>query len=282
MFYISDEFIRSLVEEDLHIVDMTVLAMGIEEERGVVSCFPKRPCVIAGVEEAARVFECVGAKAEILARSGSRLEAGEFCLRAEGTAGQLHASYKTAQNVMEYMSGIATRCADMVAAARSVSPHIEVCVTRKHFPGSKRLSIKAALAGGASIHRLGLSDSILVFDQHRVFVGGVEGCAKKISSMVTAFPEKKIAVEVATVEEALLFARSGADVLQCERFSPDELRETVRCVAEINPAARVSAAGGVNADNAAEFAATGVHILVTSWVYFGKPQDIKMRFGSKG
>lgn len=280
MFYIPDSQIDRLIEEDLHIVDMTTLAMGIEEKRGRVDCFPKRSCVVAGVEEAARLFERVGAQAEIKAVSGSRLEGGTPCLVVRGSAGQLHAVYKMAQNVMEYCSGIATRCAAMVASARAVAPEIEIAVTRKHFPGAKRLSLKAALAGGASIHRLGLSDSILVFDQHRVFVGGVEGFARNIETMSRAYPEKKILVEANTPEEALLYAKAGADVVQCERFSYDELAETVKKIKTLNPTAYVSAAGGVNAENAAGFAATGVDILVTSWVYFGKPEDVKMKFSA--
>ena len=278
MFYIPERTIQELLEEDLHLLDMTTQALGIEKKPGRIDCFPKRSCVVAGVEEAERVFACAGAHADILAPSGSRLEAGDVCLRVTGTAGALHAACKVAQNVMEYSSGIATRCAAMVDAARSVSPHVEVAVTRKHFPGGKRLSLKAALAGGASIHRTGLSDSILVFDQHRVFAGGAQGFARMIGGISARYPEKKIAAEANDPDEAALFARAGADVIQCERFTYDDLRRTVRDIRAIRPSVKVSAAGGVNADNAVEFAATGVDILVTSWVYFGKPEDIKMRF----
>ena len=278
MFYVPERAIQELLEEDLHLVDMTTLALGIEEKPGRIDCFPKRPCVVAGVEEAARIFRsaCADTRADVLAPSGSRLVAGDVCLRIEGSAGALHAAYKVAQNVMEYSSGIATRCAAMVDAARSVAPHVEVAVTRKHFPGGKRLSLKAALAGGASVHRTGLSDSILVFDQHRVFTEGAQGFARMIDDISARYPEKKIAVEANDPDEAILFAR--ADVIQCERFSYDDLRRVVREIRTINPAAKISAAGGVNADNAAEYAATGVDILVTSWVYFGRPEDIKMRF----
>ena len=229
MFYISDGYIEELIHEDLQHMDLTTLSMGIEEVPGQITALPKRGCLLAGVEEAARIFEKCGAKAEILIPSGTRAEGGESCLIVRGTAGRLHACYKLAQNVMEYSSGIATRTAAMLEAARAENPGIHVAVTRKHFPGAKALSLKAALAGGASLHRLGLSDSILAFDQHRVFTDDFTALIPRMAE--AAFPKAVIA-----------------------------------------------AAGGINADNAGEYAAAGVDILVTSWVYFGKPEDIKMKF----
>lgn len=275
MFRIPDTFIENLIHEDLQHMDITTLAMGIENERGRVECFPKKECVLAGVEEAARIFERAGAKATMLLASGTHAEAGEICLRVDGTAGELHAVYKQAQNVMEYSSGIATRTAAMVRNAKMTNQAIHISVTRKHFPGGKALSLKAALAGGASLHRLGLSDSILVFDQHRVFASDF---LKLIPIMAEKFPEKKIAVEANSPQEAEDYIRAGAHIVQCERFSIDELLSFVKTAREINPHVRIAAAGGVNVANAAEFAASGVDILVTSCPYFGKPEDIKMRF----
>lgn len=274
MFYISDSDIERLVREDLQLLDITSMAIGIENAQGLVECYPKKACVLAGVEEAARIFEIAGADAEIILHSGSAAEAGQTCLRVSGTAGSIHAVYKQAQNVMEYSSGIATRTAEMLDNARSANPDIHVSVTRKHFPGGKALSIKAALAGGASLHRLGLSDSILVFDQHRVFV---DDFLKLIPLMARKFPEKKIAAEANTPDEGMQYVRAGIDVVQCERFETVVLTDFVKQAREASPRVIIAEAGGVNASNAAEYAATGVDILVTSWPYFGKPQDIKMK-----
>lgn len=275
MFYISDRYLEELIQEDLQHMDLTVMAMGIEQEPGSVVCFPKNDCVAAGVEEAARIFEKCGAKTEIKKSSGASLRAGEVFLTACGAAGQLHACFKLAQNLMEYSSGIATRTSKLIAAARAVNPKIQISVTRKHFPGAKALSLKAALAGGAAPHRLGLSDSILVFEQHRVFTNDFFSLIKK---MAAACPEKKIAAEAEDAYEALSFLRAGADVVQCERFSPAELAAFVEEAHGKFPDAVIAAAGGINDTNAAEYAATGVDVLVTSWVYFGKPEDIKIKF----
>ena len=261
-FHISQRFIDELLEEDCPYMDLTVEALGIGREPGLLTCHPKAACVVAGVEVAARLLESSGCRVACEAASGDRLEVGQVFLRAEGSAGAIHRSLKIAQNVMEYSSGIATRAAGMLESARKANPHVQLAVTRKHFPGTKRLSLAAAQAGGAIAHRLGLSDSLLVFDQHRVFTGG--------------FPEQKLGAEVATPEEALLLARAGIDSIQCERFTCADLEETVRGVKAVNAAVQVLAAGGVTGENAAAVAATGVDVLVTTWAYFGKPADIKM------
>ena len=117
-------------------------------------------------------------------------------LVAEGPAGAIHAVYKTAQNIMEYGCGIAGRAAAMTAAAHAVNPDCHVMVTHKHFPGTKTLSLAAALAGGAVVHRTGLSDSVLIFDQHRVFCRDVPVA---IFHAKRAAPERKIAVEAVSL-----------------------------------------------------------------------------------
>jgi len=130
------------------------------------------------------------------------------------------------------------------------------------------------MAGGALPHRLGLSESILVFKQHTAFTGGLASFLDMLPELRTAAPEQKIMVEADNSAEALLIARAGADVVQVDKMPADELRQLVENIRSLGVAVKVSAAGGINEANAAEYAATGVDILVLSSVYFGKPADI--------
>ncbi|MCF0254071.1 MAG: ModD protein [Duodenibacillus sp.] len=277
MFFISDSQIDAILREDIPWSDATTEALGIEDAPGRIACYPKVDGVVAGVAVAARLFERVGLDVSEAGRDGDFVKAGHRVLVASGSAGRIHAVYKTAQNVMEYASGIAGRCRAMVEAARSANPRAQVAVTRKHFPGAKAISLSAALAGGAIVHRAGLSESILVFDQHRVFCDDV---ARRIAEARAREPEKKVAVEAATVAEAVDFARWGADIVQCERFGCEELAEAARRCKAVNPAVVINAAGGVNASNARDIAAAGADVLVTSWPYFGRPFDIKMQISA--
>lgn len=278
MFWMPDDFIDGLIEEDLHLVDLTSQALELSGSRGAVEAAPKERIVVAGSEVAGRMFRRAGCRAEVKISSGQMAEARELIVKASGPGDRLHAVYKAAQNFMEYSSGIAGRCRLMVEKAKKASPHVEVLVTRKHMPGGKKLSLAAALAGGASIHRMGLSDSILIFDQHREFIGGIEGLTRALPGIKRRFPEKKLAAEVASIEEAVALAAAGIDVLQLERFNLAELKAAVRFIKAIRAETAVLAAGGLTADNAEAAAATGVDGLVTSWPYFGRPADVKMTF----
>lgn len=275
MLHATQQALEALLADDCPYEDLTTEGLGIGRRAGRVTAAPKAAGVVAGVLIAAKLFELRGARVRVLAEDGARLAAGEPALEAEGSAEALHAVYKTAQNVMEYASGIANRTAAMLAAARAENPGAQVALTRKHFPGAKLVSYAGALAGGGIIHRFGLSDSILVFDQHRAFCDDPEAAVRRL---IASAPERKVALESESPEEAMRFVRLGIDIIQCERFSPEALAAFAREAKAFNPRLVVNAAGGVNAENAAAYARAGADVLVTTWPYFGRPFDVKMRF----
>jgi len=88
--------------------------------------------------------------------------------------------WKVSMNVLEYCSGIATRTKYLVDKAKNINPQIEIVTTRKIFPGTKEFSIKAIIAGGAYPHRLGLSETVLIFKQHLNFIGGIPGLVENL------------------------------------------------------------------------------------------------------
>ncbi|OPX86915.1 hypothetical protein [Pelotomaculum sp. PtaB.Bin117] len=94
-------------------------------------------------------------------------------IEAEGDAENLHMSWRASMNILEYASGIATRTNKILTKARKVNPKIEILATRKIFPGTKELSVKAVIVGGGLPHRLGLSETVLVFKQHLNFIGAI-------------------------------------------------------------------------------------------------------------
>jgi len=274
---LPDSEIERFLEEDLPYGDLTTHLLGIGEPPGEIRFSSRHETTLCCTEEAARLLEKCGCRVTLRTPSSTTIAAGLEFLRAEGSAQALHAGWKVAVNLLEYGSGIATRTARIVGAARSVSPGIAVLTTRKTFPGTKKIAIKAICAGGALPHRLGLSETILVFKQHTVFLGGLESFLQNIERLKSEALETRIIVEADSPVEALLIARSGVDVVQVDKLPPDQLKALVEEIRQINPSVKVSAAGGINEQNAAAYAATGVDILVLSSVYFGKPADIGAR-----
>ena len=165
----------------------------------------------------------------------------------------------------------------IVDNARAERPDIVVACTRKAVPLTRALSIKAVHAGGGVMHRTGLSDTVLLFAEHRLFLSDADPGAL-VARLRAQVPERKIAVEVSDRETALAFAQAGADILQLEKFSPDSVAQVVAALSGHPRRPSIVAAGGVSAANAAAYAAAGADVLATSAPYAAPPRDVQVTF----
>lgn len=268
---LNDNDLIALLEDDAPCGDLTTDTLGIGLQPARLEFSARQPMTICGTEEAARLFELADARARVLVFSGTSADPKQPLLEAAGSVSSLHRAWKAAQVLVEWASGMATATAGIVAAANG----IPVACTRKNAPGTKAMSAKAVRAGGGIMHRLGLSETLLIFAEHRLFLG--EAPARTIERLRKAQPEKKIAVEVGGLEEALLWADAGADVLQLEKFTPQTVA-ACRTALGSRPHPLLAAAGGIRADNAAGYAASGADILVTSSPYSASPKDVQVTF----
>ncbi|MFG1416297.1 ModD protein [Xanthobacter sp. V0B-10] len=269
----TEAMLDGLLAEDAPHGDLTTAAIGIAGRRARLAMHMRAEATVCGVEVAQALFHRVGVEAERLVSSGARVPAGGAILSAEGEAGGVFTAWKVAQTLVEYLSGISTLTADIIAAARAVSPEVAVVTTRKTLPGAKAQMIAAIRAGGAFPHRLGLSETLLVFPEHCAFL---DDAVARIAALRRAMPEKKVVVEVKSLDEVAAVLPAEPDVLQCEKMTPQDIRAVVDHVAAAGARALVAAAGGVNLQNAAAYAAAGARILVTSAPYWAKPADVKV------
>ena len=278
-YCLPDGELERLLDQDAPCGDATTFSLGIGDKPGRMVMRARQEMVLCGSEEARRLGELRGLQASgLLAPSGTRLQAGDAILTLEGPASGLHLVWKTAQTLIEYLSGIATCTAGIVAAARQANPDIGIACTRKNFPGTKAAAIKAILCGGASPHRLSLSETLLVFAEHRAFLDNEEPVAT-IRRLRREWPERAIVVEVGSEDEAQLWASAGADIVQLEKLSPvavAHLRQTLG-----NSPVRIAAAGGINSANAEGYARAGADILVTSAPYFAPPRDVAVTLSAQ-
>lgn len=273
---LDDGQLRAFLSDDVPLGDLTTFLLGIGAKRGLITFSARQPMVVAGSEEAARLLELAGATLSTLTASGTQLRAGAPILAAEGSAGALHRAWKVAQTLTEYASGIATVARKIVNAAHAGRAGTAVVCTRKTMPGAKAISIKAILAGGALPHRLSLSETILIFGEHRAFMGD-ETAAATVTRLRCAAPEKKIVVEVASIDEAVHWAVAGADVIQTEKFSAEDIAALSARLRSGPSRVLIAAAGGINASNAGPYAAAGADIVVTSAPYSAPPLDVAVR-----
>lgn len=272
--YISDELIDKFIREDVPYIDLTTLILGINDQEGSIQFFSREDSVLCGTEEVTKIFNRFNIDLIKTYASGSIIKKNEIFLEGKGKAEDLHMSWKISQNILEYSSGIATKTKELIDKVSTVNPSIHVFTTRKVIPGTKELSIKAVIAGGGLPHRLGLSESILIFKQHLNFLGGINKLNEIIKNVKSKACEKKVIVEIENLEQAIELSKIGVDGIQFDKISCDKLKKNVSIIRNINPSITILAAGGINENNIIEYAKTGVDAIVTSSVYHAKPIDI--------
>ena len=266
--------LERLLRDDVPHGDLTSEALGIGDTPAIMTFRARNPMSVALVADAAEIIDIAGGDVVGHARSGEVLARNAPILTARGPADALLRGWKVAQTLIEIWSGVATSARAIVDAARSVSPEIAVACTRKNVPGTKSFAVAAVKAGGGVMHRLGLSETILVFPEHLGLAGGAP-LATLVRRLRRNAPEKKLVIEVKSVEEGVAAAAAGFDVIQAEKFSPPGIAALVaRLPSAVRPV--VAAAGGINAANAADYARAGADVLVTSAPYAAPPQDVEV------
>jgi molybdenum transport protein len=271
-----DHLIDQLISEDVPYGDLTTEEMGISDINGEMIFRARFDCILSGADEASAILRKLGAELEISASNGAELKAGDHIMTARAKAGILHMGWKVAQNIMEHATGIATRTNAMVKKGRAVNPNLVVACTRKSFPGGKTICMNAVQAGKGTPHRLGVSETFLLFENHTNFFTSEDDMLKALSKAVRMQPEKRLTVECESLEYAEKAIAAGALNIQFDKVKPDKLSQWVPMLKEKYPHITIEAAGGINVETVEEYAKTGIDVAVTSFVYTGKPMDIEV------
>lgn len=277
----SNARIDASIEEDVPYIDLTCEVLGVHNQPGEMEYFTRESCVLAGTDIARRIMRNLGCEVLASSEDGQLVSAGQTFFTVRGAAADLHAAWKVCLNVFDHLSAVATKTRSMVDAVHAVNPECEVLTTRKSMPGAKDLLTCAVMAGGAFPHRLGLSETVLVFEQHLAFFGGFNRFVEEMPRIKARCVEKKLFVE-ADAQRALALARAssdehGVDGIQLDKVPVSELAELVRRIREIDPRITIIAAGGINPQNAGAYAACGVDGLATTAPFTAKPVDMSVR-----
>jgi molybdenum transport protein len=274
MNHFSDQELWEYIREDIPYFDLTTHLLAPAPQKAILSITTRDAIVMACGDAAARMAELLGCEVKFKAESGSLLGKNGLLLEIEGDAKSLHKAWRVCQVFLEYACALATNAHQMLEQVRSVNPHCEVLVTRKSFPFAKRFCVSALMVGGVMPHRLGLSETILIFNHHRVMYENKEAFERALLELKKRCVEKKLVVESQTLEDAKRMLQLGADVLQLDKCNIEIIGEIVRYKNENFPHAKITAAGGVNMKNAAHFAETGVDAVVTSSLYKAGMSDL--------
>ncbi len=270
----SDQELWDYIREDIPYFDLTTHLLNAPAQNGILTIITRDSIVVASTNEAARIAELLGCEVKYKAESSSMIEKDEKVLEISGDSESLHKAWRVCQVFLEYSCGLATNAHNMLSKARSANPNCEVLITRKSFPFSKRFSLHALLAGGVMPHRLGLSESVLIFDKHRALYEDNDAFESALLSMKKRCVENKLVVESHSLQDAKRMLELGVDVVQLDKCEIDEIKELVEYKNENYPSVSVVAAGGINIQNVDVYAKTGVDAVVTSSLYKSNMSDL--------
>ncbi|UCE11658.1 MAG: carboxylating nicotinate-nucleotide diphosphorylase [Candidatus Thorarchaeota archaeon] len=255
------ESLKRFLDEDVRSGDLTTKAMGELAAPAVATIFSRSNTILAGIEEVVALAEIAGVKHEVLAFEGNWIEPGTAVMRLNGTARSLLAIERVCLNIIQRMSGIASKTYNLVQIAKKVNASVIVAATRKTTPGFRYFEKRAVQIGGGDPHRYALDDMVLIKNNHIALVGTV-GQAVRMAKESVSYT-KKVSCEVRSLAEALEAVSAGADIILLDNLGPKDIEEIHAALVDSGTRDRVllEASGGIDEQTIKEYASSGVDVI---------------------
>lgn len=279
--YVTNErlqhFITEAIKEDLGDGDHSTLASVSADLQQRARLLVKDDCILAGVELAKEIFHLYdkNLKIEVLKNDGDQALKGDIALIVEGSARSILSMERFVLNCMQRMSGIATSAREMATLVAETKT--QILDTRKTTPNFRMCEKWAVYIGGATNHRYGLYDMIMLKDNHNDYAGGI---TKAVASTVKYLQEnnKSLKIEVETrnleeVKEAL--ATNAVDIIMLDNMTIDQMSEAVKLIGD---KAKTEASGGITKESVLAIAKTGVDFISSGAIIYSAPNvDLSLK-----
>ncbi len=269
-----DNLIMAALKEDMPLGDITTDNLIDMSSISKALLIAKEDGIIAGLDVAERVFKLLNAdiKFSRYFEDGDSVRNGEKIALIEGNTRAILKAERTSLNLLQRLSGIATKTSEFCEKIKGSSA--KIVDTRKTTAGLRFLEKYAVRAGGGQNHRFCLSDGVLIKDNHIKAAGGIK---KAVELAKNSVPHTiKIEVETETMDQVLEALEAKADIIMLDNMSIDTMKEAVKL---INKRAVVEASGNVTLDTVANIASTGVDIIsVGALTHSVKAFDISLKF----
>ena len=271
-FYV-DNLIKEAISEDINYIDVSADYLIPENQRNDSYFVAKADGVLCGLDIAMRVFNLLDDTFTytVHKNDGDEVKAGDLIVEFNGKTACLLKGERTALNIIQHMSGIATATNKAVKLCEGTNA--QVTDTRKTLPGLRALQKYAVVCGGGKNHRYNLSDGAMLKDNHIDAGGGITNAVKILRSKLGHMV--KIEVETRNFDEVKEAVSAGADIIMLDNMTNAQMEE---CVKFIDGRAKTEASGNITLDNIAEVAKTGVDIIsLGALTHSVKAFDISMK-----
>jgi nicotinate-nucleotide pyrophosphorylase (carboxylating) len=257
---IVEEKLKQILADDIGQGDVTagaVIPPNLTVNAEVIS---KEAGIAAGIEEATFLAEYLGLTVKAKVADGEKIRNKQVLMQISGDAQTILSVERTMLNLLSRMSGIATKTRMLTEKLGKANVKAKIAATRKSAPGLLYFDKKAVVIGSGDPHRLHLDDMVLIKDNHLAIVGSVEEAVKKAKAHASF--TKKIEVEVTTVEDAVIAAKAGADIIMLDNFSPKQAKDAGDALRKAGfGSVLLEVSGGITGENLLEYAAARVDII---------------------
>jgi nicotinate-nucleotide pyrophosphorylase (carboxylating) len=271
-----DDVLRNALFEDIGSGDITTSLIVPEKYISKALIIAKENFILAGIPFAGRTFKLVNREVKFKARKrdGSRIRKGTVIAEIKGDTRSLLIAERTALNLLQRLSGIATLTSKFVGRVAGLP--VKILDTRKTTPGLRFFEKYAVRMGGGCNHRYGLFDGLLIKDNHIAAAGGLKKAVKLARS--GGHNLFKIEVEAKSIKEVKEALSSGADIIMLDNMSVDEMIKAVKIIRSNMTARIIEASGNVSLENVRAIAATGVDMISVGALTHSAPaSDISMQ-----
>ena len=269
--------IGEFLAEDIGRGDITTTATVPDETMGAGRFLAKEDMVICGLDVAEAVFvhlDPENAPMERIFNDGDEVESGTVFAILKGYADVLLIGERTALNLIQRMSGIATLTRQFVRAIEGTDAYI--VDTRKTTPGLRAIEKYAVTVGGGKNHRFGLDDGVLIKDNHIALAGGVKQAVS--AAKAHAGHLHKIEVEVSNWAQLSEAINAGADIVMLDNQTPEEAAKLVEMARNMNPKVLIEASGNMSLDTVRSYAEAGVDLIsVGKLTHSARGMDISFK-----
>lgn len=254
-FYI-DDLIKNAISEDINYIDVATDYLLNEDEESEAIFVAKASGIVCGTEIAMRVFQLLddSFKYTLYKKDGERVEKGDLIAELKGKTVKLLKGERTALNLIQHMSGIATLTYECVKETEGTKATI--ADTRKTLPGLRSLQKYAVTCGGGRNHRYNLSDCAMLKDNHIDAKGGITPAVKALRQKIGH--TVKIEVETRSLEEVEEALSAGADIIMLDNMDNETMAKAVELV---GGKALLEASGNLTPERIRSVSALGVDIL---------------------
>ncbi len=271
-FYV-DDLIKNAIKEDINYIDVATDYLLSEDEVSEAVFIAKADGVLCGIDVAMRVFQLLddSFSCTVYKKDGDEIKKGDLIAELKGKTVRLLKGERTALNLIQHMSGIATLTNDCVKETEGTNATI--ADTRKTLPGLRSLQKYAVTCGGGRNHRYNLSDCAMLKDNHIDAKGGITPAVKALREKIGH--TVKIEVETRTLDEVREALSAGADIIMLDNMDNDTMAEAVKIV---DGKALLEASGNLTTERIRSVAALGVDILsIGALTHSVEAFDISMR-----